>query len=184
MAAPSDLGIRRFSMDQRLGHSCFLTGCSRWMSAIRGVATVAAPRLLGFAARIESLCGSRLRTWARSWRASTADHGGATVAPPSHLEFYRKTRESGPRCNVSACSELPSIVRRGSRVRNHSIRENGPLNAINKTQTSAHGQGRNRLDRTRGTDRMGRRQGVTHGAWGWACESASLEWRSPLQGAR
>jgi hypothetical protein len=47
-------------------------------------------RLLGFAATLEFLLGSRLRTWTRSWRASTTDHGGATVTPPSLLELGRK----------------------------------------------------------------------------------------------
>jgi hypothetical protein len=43
--------------------------------------------LLGFAATVGFLFGLRLRTRTRRRRASTTDHGGATMATPSLLEF-------------------------------------------------------------------------------------------------
>lgn len=84
-------GVSPISVDQRPERKCFphrLFATNVDLSRCRhGGGTVTSGV---FAASIQSLFGLRRRTWTRNWRASTACHGGATVAPPSLLELYRK----------------------------------------------------------------------------------------------
>jgi hypothetical protein len=122
VAAPHILRFRCFSAKQRLDRNCFFHRLFAMDVDLSRCRHGGGTGLLGFAATLESLLGPRLRTWIRIWRASTTDHGGATVAPPSLLELYWK-----PENQVLSAREgllrTTSIVRRGSRVRNRPTRE-------------------------------------------------------------
>jgi hypothetical protein len=107
----------------------------------RGAATVAAPSIRGESVTRPQLILHRL--FAMDVDLSRCRHGGGTassgvlVASVAHGSRWchngttvssgvvPKARESSSRCNILASSELPSIVRRGSRVCNRAIRKNG-----------------------------------------------------------
>jgi hypothetical protein len=61
----------------------------------------------------------------RRWREMTTVHGCATVAPPSHLEFYRMPENQVVDATVLAFYDLPSILRRRLSVCNRSSRDSG-----------------------------------------------------------